>query len=48
MTCDVSFPQSKSTGSWDELCLTGYTESVLTFVALAEKSLQNKNMKWLS
>lgn len=26
MTCDVSFPQSKSTGSWDELHLTGYAE----------------------
>lgn len=48
MTCDMSSPQSKSTGSWDELCLTGYAESVLAVVALTDKTLQNTDTKWLS
>lgn len=43
MTCDVSFPQSKSPGSWDELHLTGYAESVLTFVVLRDKTAKQKH-----
>lgn len=43
MTCDVSFPQSKSTGSWDELRLTSYAESVFAFVALTVKTAKQKH-----